>query len=68
MNPPKPQNSFFSQVLFILSLLFLMAVVGGFFALTYLTGKLQAQYNDINGQLTSRKRAIKNAGEHGFEL
>ena len=32
-----------------------MAVVGGFFALTYLTGKLQAQYNDINGQLTQQE-------------
>jgi hypothetical protein len=52
MNPPKPkQKSFFSDLLFVFSLLTLFAAVGGFFAFNYLIGQRQTQYDDLSAQL-----------------
>jgi hypothetical protein len=64
MNPPKPRHSsFLSQMFFWLSLLTLLAIVGSFFGLTYLTAQRQKEYNSLNAQLAQEETPDQKALE-----
>jgi len=64
MNPPKPkQSSFLSQMFFWLSLFTLLAVVGSFFGLTYLTSQRQKEYDSLNTQLAQEETPDQKALE-----